>query len=312
MDRRGLKRIGVMLTLLASGIALFGCAALRHVARPDAVPEPVAGDCVVIERADGQAVYRVREEALLLPLLEHLPAASSLKESESLRVYALKDDVCVNLASVYERAQYIDWDEPVPEDLLAAIERAMTDKNLVSAYRLPASGPKRHDERMAALRADYDAQFFVPYKGGVLDGFYPSLRLYYTCYDYARSDDRSLDRAFDDTLAWLNQHELVYLAMEPGLSAAFAGENYFSRRVELRLYDEADTMLLDKIEAILRESTREAPYAAPDGQPSGYISYTEGRPYTIYMLTDAPLDDDVLAALQTAHGLAYAAPGEGY
>lgn len=297
--------------MLALGMALFGCAALGQLARQDAGAEPIMGDCAVIERADGQAVYRVREEALLLPLLEQLPSAKSLKESERLRVYALADDVCVYLAGVYERAQYIDWEEPVPEGLLAAVERAMTDENLVCAYRLLAGEPKRHDERMAALRAAYSAQFFVPYKEGVLDGFYPSLRLYYTCYDYERSDDRSLDAAFDDTIAWLKRHELVYLAMEPGLSAAFARENYFSRRVELRLYDEADPALLDKIEAILRESTREAPYAGPDGQPSGVIRYTEARPYTIYMMTDTPMDDETLRALAAAHGLGYAAPGEG-
>ena len=305
MLRRGAKTIGAALALLTLGLALFGCTALRQFAQQGEKPAPIDGDCVVIARADGQAVYRVRDEALLLPLLAQLPAASCLKESESLRVYALRDGVCVYLASVYERAQYIDWKEPVPEDLLAAIARAMTDENLVCAYRLLAGEPKRHDERMAALRAAYSAQFFVPYREDSLDAFYPSLRLYYSCYDYERSDDRGLDAAFDDTIAWLNRHALVYLATEPGLSAAFAQENYFSRRIELKLYDEAAPALLDKIEAILRESTREAPYAGPDCQPSGVIGYTEARPYTIYMLTDAPLSDDILENLQTGHDVTY-------
>ena len=46
-----------MLALLALGMALFGCAALGQLARQDAGAEPIMGDCVVIERADGQAVY---------------------------------------------------------------------------------------------------------------------------------------------------------------------------------------------------------------------------------------------------------------
>lgn len=298
--------------LLALGIGLSGCFRGRPFARPRATAEPISGDCVIIESVDGEAAYRTRDAALLVPLLEQLPSAGRLKERETLRIWVLANDVLVYEACAYERGRYLDWDEEVPEDLLAAIEGVMTDENRVCAYRFLASGAKQRDERMAALRDGRSAQFFAPYKEQSWDSYYHSLRLYYSCYEDTRMGTRRLDSVFDDTVDWLMRHDLVYEVKEPRLSAAYARENYFSRSVELLLYDEPAPALLDKVEAILQDSTREAPYARPDGRPSGVVSYRAASPYLIYMITDEPLDEDAITGLETAGDITYTPPSGGF
>ena len=306
MFRKKIKTIVSILVYMILLIGLSGCVNNQASSLPAEDAETITANCIIVHDIKNELTYKFTDTRFISDILPLIDTYVSLKERESAQVWALNNDRIVKTALIFDREQYPSWDEEIPEALCDAVDKIMTEENRVFCYKFLAQDPNKHSKRMEMIATNESAQFVTPGEMN-FDSYYPSLTLYYYCYNSNLSHEREKenDVVFDETVDWLKQQNMVYKVLEPTLSSYSPNENYYSRRIQVLLNDLCSDSDLNKIVALIESSTSDPPFVRPDDSPSGQIRYDEPKPYTIYMITQAPMPIEDTKRISLDYDIAY-------
>lgn len=298
----GLKQVVGVVFTLALLMSVVGCAAFAPVAPRQTETKIIEADCIFVESSDGKRMYRTTDETQISEVISQASTGMMLKENDSTKVWLLKDNELVESMYVYEQAQYEEWDEDVPAELLDTIDAIMTKENQVNWYQFEVEDPTQHEQLVQSIRLQEAVQCYIPKTEEELVMLYPSIFLYYTCF-CDRSDDYSeTDRIFDGAISWLDQSNMIHQCSEPTISSVDVDGSH-TRKVEVILNFPADDVVVEKVRSILEYDTSEYPFKRADGTPGGVVNYYEPEPYTIYVIAEEPLSDDVIARLEQTYDI---------
>ena len=268
--------------------------------------DSITADCIIIQSINDESTYKTTDAKYISEVLPLLNTAVTLKDAESTMIWALQNDRIVKTALTFDREKYLDWDEEVPAALCDAVDKIMVAENKVFCYKFSAYDANKHTELIKNITENESAQFFIP-SSLSFNYYYPSLTLYYYCYNsnLSHEKEKGNDVVFDEAIHWLEQQNMVYKMLEPTLSSYSPNENYYSRRIQVLLNGLFSASDLKKIEAIIESSTSDPPFVEPDNSPSGRVIYDEPEPYTIYMITPTPMPIEDIRRISLDYDIEY-------